>query len=50
MIDYLADFEENFCSDSSNCRDNLICGKMISNPNDGVTNFDNFLSSFLMVF
>ena len=23
---------------------------MIKNPNDGITNFDNFLSSFLMVF
>ena len=39
-----------FCSDSSICPTDYKCGKMMSNPNWGVTNFDNLGSSFLMVF
>ena len=33
-----------------NCPNNYLCGKLIANPNYGVTNFDNILYSFLMVF
>lgn len=32
------------------CPEGFICGKMIENPNWGVTNFDNLSYSFLMVF
>ena len=30
--------------------DNLICGKMIDNPNYGYSNFDSFGSAFFQVF
>ena len=29
------------------CDEGFACGKIIANPNYGVTNFDNILSSFL---
>ncbi|KRX08852.1 hypothetical protein PPERSA_08956 [Pseudocohnilembus persalinus] len=32
------------------CPEGYVCGKMIANPNFGVTNFDNLAYSFLMVF
>ncbi|RZK65505.1 MAG: ion transporter [Pedobacter sp.] len=39
------------CNTDSDCiGDNFICGKMIANPNWGITNFDSVASSFLMVF
>lgn len=34
----------------ADCPDGYICGKMLENPDYGVTNFDNILSSFMMVF
>ena len=40
---------ETFCG-SLDCPQNYICGKMIGNPNGGITNFDNILYSFLVVF
>jgi len=39
---------ETYCA--STCPENYICGKMIKNPNGGITNFDNILYSFLAVF
>ena len=38
-----------FCIDNTYCGDNYICGKLIANPNYGLTNFDNFFFSFLQV-
>lgn len=32
------------------CPEDYACGKIMENPNYGVTNFDNILSSFLQVF
>ena len=42
-------YVELFCG-SRDCPENYICGKMIDNPNGGITNFDNILYSFLSVF
>lgn len=45
-----------FCQSDSSCNkyntaaEFYICGKMIDNPNSGVTNFDNFASAYLQVF
>ena len=38
-----------FCHDETNCGNYSICGKIINNPNWGLTNFDTFLYSFLQV-
>ncbi len=35
---------------NKDCPSGYICGKMIDNPNHGVTNFDNIAYAFLMVF
>jgi hypothetical protein len=37
------------CYDSEVCPSKYICGKMIENPNWGITNFDSFPYSILMV-
>jgi hypothetical protein len=39
-----------FCDSDEICPSGFVCGKMFSNPNWGVTNFDNIGSSLLMVF
>lgn len=41
--------EERICGYKA-CDSGYACGKIIANPNYGVTNFDNILSSFLQVF
>ena len=45
---------QKYCNSDDDCGRGLsgqfICGKMIANPNYGITNFDNILYSFLMVF
>ena len=33
-----------------NCKEGFICGKLLDNPNFGITNFDNIFSSFFQVF
>lgn len=38
------------CDSDDICPGGFVCGKMFSNPNWGVTNFDNIGSSLLMVF
>lgn len=38
------------CDNDDICPSGFLCGKMFSNPNWGVTNFDNIGSSLLMVF
>ncbi|EGR31325.1 hypothetical protein IMG5_112520 [Ichthyophthirius multifiliis] len=38
------------CGGETQCKSGYICGKTLSNPNHGVTNFDNILTAFLMVF
>lgn len=43
-------FEEDIVCGNKDCPDGFVCGKMLENPNWGVTNFDNILYSFLMVF
>jgi hypothetical protein len=41
---------ENYICGIKLCPEGYVCGKMIANPNWGVTNFDNISYSFLMVF
>ena len=38
------------CSTSDDCEEGWICGKTSTNPNFGVTNFDNVMYAFLTVF
>ena len=38
-----------FCG-NLNCEENFICGKLIENPNFGVSNFDNIFNSIFQVF
>lgn len=38
------------CAGTDDCPGGFICGKQLENPEWGVTNFDNVMSSFLMVF
>lgn len=42
--------EDNIICGRIECPSEYICGKMIANPNWGVTNFDNLAYAFLMVF
>ena len=49
-IPYIAPDTESYICGIKACPDGYICGKMIENPNWGVTNFDNISYSFLMVF
>ena len=41
---------EIICNGTDNCPGGFICGKQRTNPFYGVTNFDNLMNSFLMVF
>lgn len=41
---------EKYCSTTNDCPTDYICGRMIKNPNFGISNFDNIGYSFLMVF
>lgn len=41
---------EKICNDDDVCPIGYMCLKNFSNPDFGVTNFDNFGSAFLMVF
>ena len=43
-------FDKNSYCGYESCPEGFSCGKIISNPNYGVTNFDNILYSFLQVF
>lgn len=38
------------CGGQSNCPGGYFCGKTNENPNNGATNFDNFMYSLLVVF
>lgn len=42
--------EEVYICGNKSCPDGYTCVKRIANPNFGVTNFDNILYSFLLVF
>jgi hypothetical protein len=42
--------EMELCSSNADCLDGWFCGKTSTNPNFGVTNFDNVLYAFLTVF
>ena len=42
--------ESLMCAGTDDCPGGFICGKQLENPEWGVTNFDNVMSSFLMVF
>jgi hypothetical protein len=45
----LINFEkEEFCGNYI-CKPGMVCGKMLNNPNYGITNFDTILYSFLQV-
>ena len=39
-----------FCGGDQSCPEGYFCGKMNSNPNFGVTNFDNIFWAMLIVF
>ncbi len=40
-----------FCSTDIECGNpNYICVKSLKNPDNGITNFDTFLSSFIQIF
>ena len=43
-------FPEIICNGTNDCPGGFICGRQTSNPDFGVTNFDNLYSAFLMVF
>jgi hypothetical protein len=43
-------YPEIICNGTDDCPGGFICGKQLSNPWWGVTNFDNLMNSFLMVF
>lgn len=49
-VTYLYGGDEILCNGTDDCPGKFICGKQLKNPDHGVTNFDNFWASFLMVF
>ena len=49
-VTYAYGFGEILCNGTDNCPGGYICGKQLSNPDYGVTSFDNFGEAFLMVF
>ena len=44
------DDDMELCSTDLDCPDGWFCGKTSTNPNFGVTNFDNVMYAFLTVF
>lgn len=44
------DDDEYICGARNECPEGFFCGKQNSNPNFGVTNFDNLMFALLVVF
>lgn len=42
--------DDMLCGGQVICPENYVCGKMLKNPHQGITNFDNMLYSLLQVF
>ena len=47
---FISQFGSVICKGTVDCPGGFMCGKQLYNPDFGVTNFDNVMNAFLMVF